>query len=88
MAKDNRFHMHALTKGSAVHLHKAGHITAEHRNKIVKSAERGMKANPRMTKQPPQYDGGSPDDMADNALGQSAAPMQAPPPLPPMGKRR
>lgn len=43
MATKPHYH-HALTKGSAVHLHKAGHITAAARDKIIKSADRGMKA--------------------------------------------
>jgi hypothetical protein len=37
-------HMHALTKGSATHLHKEGHITKEQHDEIVRHAERGMKA--------------------------------------------
>lgn len=37
-------HHHALVKASAKHLHSSGHITTEHRNKIIKSADRGMKA--------------------------------------------
>lgn len=36
-------HMHALTKASAKHLHAMGHIPASHRDKIIASAERGMK---------------------------------------------
>lgn len=44
MAIKPHYH-HALTKGSAVHLHKSGHITAAARDKIIKSAERGMKAS-------------------------------------------
>jgi hypothetical protein len=37
-------HMHALTKASAKHLHAMGHIPASHRDQIIKSAERGMRA--------------------------------------------
>lgn len=37
-------HMHALTKASASHLHKGGHITKEHHDEIVEHAERGMKS--------------------------------------------
>lgn len=53
-------HMHALTKASAVHLHKAGHIPASKRDQIIKSADRGMKgamapAAPPMA--PPQQPG-------------------------------
>jgi len=36
-------HMHALTKASAKHLHAMGHIPAAHRDKIIASAERGMR---------------------------------------------
>lgn len=68
------FHMHALSKGSAVHLHKAGHITAAHRDKIIKHAEKGMKANPRA---PRQYEG-SPEDMQEDAVGANKAGMSMP----------
>lgn len=50
-------HMHALTKGSAKHLHKAGHITAAARDKIIKSAERGMKASRAPAPMPSDNDG-------------------------------
>lgn len=42
MAKPH--HHHALTKASAVHLHRAGQIPASQRDQIIKSADRGMKA--------------------------------------------
>lgn len=37
-------HMHALTKGSATHLHREGHIDKKTHDEIVKHAERGMKS--------------------------------------------
>lgn len=50
--------MHALTKGSAKHLHSMGHITAATRDKIIKSADRGMKgARAPAPTMPSDYDG-------------------------------
>ena len=83
MAKNKMpFHLHALSKASAKHLHKAGHIKSDHYKKIVAHAERGMKANPRVPNVP-QYEG-SPQDEAEDAAGESA--IQPMPPM--MGKRK
>lgn len=35
-------HMHALTKGSATHLYRHGHINKKTHDEIVAEAERGM----------------------------------------------
>jgi hypothetical protein len=43
MAKKAKpFHMHALTKASAKHLHKHGHISKQKHNEIVKHADKNM----------------------------------------------
>ena len=64
------FH-HALTKASAVHLHKAGHIPASHRDRIIKSAEKGMAAAKGAKR---SYEG-SPEDMQEDAVGAQSAGM-------------
>lgn len=35
-------HMHALTKASATHLHRQGHLSSAQHKKIVSAAEAGM----------------------------------------------
>jgi len=42
--QDKPHHHHALTKASATHLFRAGHIDHQTHRKIVQHAERGMKA--------------------------------------------
>lgn len=63
MAKKVPHHMHALTKASATHLHKHGHISAQQHKQIVSKAEKGMAgarggggppmATPRQSMNPP-----------------------------------